>query len=360
MQWTVEQLAEHLGAALRGLGEGGIRDVASLADAGPQDVTFVESVKQLKQLIETKAGAVLVTTEVADRALDSTAALLVVPDAFRAFLACMDLFRPARVVRSVGISPQAWVDPTARIAAGTEVHPGAYIGADVQIGQDCLILPGAVIRDGAVLGDNCTIHANAVLYPDIRLGNRVIIHANAVIGADGFGYRLVKGALERIPHRGTVHIHDDVEIGACATVDRAMIGATVIGRGTKIDNLVMIAHNCQIGKHNAFASQVGFAGSCKTGDYVRAGGQVGVADHITIGSQVSFGGQAGVITNVPDGSTYHGTPAGPEKDEIRKVLTLRKAPEVFEQVKQLTKQLAALQAQVAALTSSSDTDSAAA
>lgn len=360
MEISVQILAQQQQAIVRGDGHRLISDVAPLATAAVSDVAFVESARQLKALEQSRAGAVFVTPDVANRANVPHITLLVVTDPFTAFMSVMAELRPARQLAAVGISASARVDPSARIAAGTEVHAGAYIGADVCIGEDCLILPGAILREGCVLGNQCVIHPNVVLYPDVRLGNRVILHANSVLGADGFGYRFVNGAFERIPHRGTVIIEDDVEVGACTTVDRGMIGPTVIGRGTKLDNLVMIAHNCQVGRHNAFASQVGLAGSVTTGDYVRAGGQAGVCDHVTVGNQVSLGGKCGVISDVPDGETYHGIPAGPEKEQLRSVLTLRKAPQVFEQVKQLQKQLLVLQAQVAALTESQGSESAAA
>ncbi len=350
MGFTVRELAEKLQADVRGDVETLVNDVASLAHAGAGHLTFVESSKQLAALVKSQAAAVLVTSEMAERATESPATLLVVAEPFESFIQMMLEFRPPRVPMEDGVSPLAIVHPSAKIGAGTRVMTGAIIEADVVIGKNCTIMQGVVIREGCHIGDNCTLHPQVVMYPDVTLGNRVILHAHAVIGADGFGYRFQQGRFVRIPHAGTVQIHDDVEVGAGATIDRGMIEATVIGEGTKLDNLVMIAHNCRIGRHNAFASQVGLAGSVTTGDYVRAGGQVGVADHITIGTGVSFGGKAGVITNVPDGATYHGIPAGPEKEEIRRVLTLRKAPQVFEQVKELCRQMETLQAQLATLT----------
>ena len=161
---------------------------------------------------------------------------------------------------------------------------------------------------------------NAVLYDDIIVGNRVIIHAGCVIGADGFGYRLVDGRHERIPHFGTVRIEDDVEIGANTTIDRAMVDETVIGQGTKLDNLVMIGHNCEIGRHNLFVSQVGLAGSVTTGDYVVCAGQVGIADHVHLGSRSVLEPKAGVHKDVPDGERHVGVPAIPEADCYRSVV----------------------------------------
>lgn len=352
MQFTVGDLADRFGAELRGSRETLVEDVASLGAAEARQLSFVESARQVAQAKQSNAEALLVTAEIAERLGAIPTALLIVTDPFGCFLEAMQELRPARAAAEAGISEQALIHPSAEIGEDCQIHPLAVIAADVKIGPRCVIHSGVVIREGATLGEDCTLHPHVVLYPEVRLGNRVILHAHATIGADGFGYRFQQGRFVRIPHTGTVIVQDDVEIGAGATVDRGMIEATVIGEGTKLDNLVMIAHNCRIGRHNAFASQVGLAGSVTTGDYVRAGGQVGVADHITIGNGVSFGGKAGVISNVPDGATFHGIPAGPEKDEIRRVLTLRKAPQVFDQVKELSKQVAALQEQLAALTSS--------
>src|SRR5690606_1194206 len=167
------------------------------------------------------------------------------------------------------------------------------------------------------------------------------------IGSDGFGYRFQEGRFHKIPHTGTVIIEDDVEIGAGTTIDRGMIGATVIGAGTKLDNQVMIAHNCRIGRHNAFASQVGIAGSTTSGDYVRCGGQAGIADHSHLGTGSSVGGKAGVFGTVPDGAEYHGYPAGPSKEQYRIVMTMQKLPEMRKQLRTLEDELQKLRTQLA-------------
>jgi UDP-3-O-[3-hydroxymyristoyl] glucosamine N-acyltransferase len=178
-----------------------------------------------------------------------------------------------------------------------------------------------------------------VLYDDCRLGNRVVVHANAVIGADGFGYRVQNGRHQKVPQLGSVEIEDDVEIGACSTIDRGTFGPTRIGMGTKIDNLVMIGHNCQIGKHNILCSQVGIAGSTCTGDYVVMAGQVGVADHLSIGDQVTIGAKSGVPGNLPSRSQVLGTPATPHKEQVRMMLTLEKLPEIRKDVQRIKRHL---------------------
>jgi UDP-3-O-[3-hydroxymyristoyl] glucosamine N-acyltransferase len=197
----------------------------------------------------------------------------------------------------------------------------------VYVGRDCQI------------GDDCVLYANAVLYHDVRLGKRVIIHAGAVLGADGFGYRFRNGRYEKIPQLGWVEIEDDCEIGACTTIDRGMIGATVIGEGSKLDNLVMIGHNCELGKHNAFASQVGLAGSVTTGEYVRCAGQVGVADHVHLGRGSTLGAKAGVHKDIPEGDTQIGYPARPEHEQLRIVMATGKVPEMRKQIRALEARL---------------------
>jgi UDP-3-O-[3-hydroxymyristoyl] glucosamine N-acyltransferase len=224
-----------------------------------------------------------------------------------------------------------------------------FIDDDVIIGTNCEIHPGVVIGAGCQIGDNTILHANCVLYHDVIIGNNVIVHSGAVIGADGFGYRFTEGRFDRIAQLGTVHIHDDVEIGACSTIDRGAIGPTVIGTGTKIDNLVMVAHNCQIGRHNVFASQAGVAGSTTTGDYVRLGGQAGIRDHIRLNSGCSVGAKSGVTKDVPAGETWIGLPATDEQDQKRQLFSIKRIPGMRDQLQSLEKQLAKMEAEIARL-----------
>lgn len=349
MSFKIQDLAVLLDGVIQGDGTAVLTDVAPLPSAGPEHLTYAESRRQLPQVQCSKAGAILVTSELAAMIPDNPVTLIVVSDPQKAFISAMLKFRPPRSRPAPGISPQALVHPSARIGADCWVAPGVQIGADVVIGDRCLIGPGAIIGEGCQIGNDCRIDANVVLYPDIILKNRVIVQANSVIGADGFGYRFVGGAFEKIPHTGTVILEDDVEVGACATIDRGMIEATVVGQGTKVDNQVMIAHNCRVGRHNVFASQVGLAGSVTTGDYVQMGGQVGIADHCHIGTKVKLGGKAGVMGDILEPGIYHDIPAIPEKDALKNHLNIRKVPELRKQVQQLTAQLEQLQKQIAEL-----------
>jgi len=347
MPFTVEQLAQQVGCDFAGRGDLLLVDVRPLDEAGPQDLSFASSKRQLSRLGASQAGAVIVPSGASNR--DPERTWLLTKDPQAAFIAAVDLFRPARTRVVSGISPAAFVSPDATIGRETNISPGAYVGTGVLIGERCDIGAGAVIGDGCRLGDDVRLHPNAVLYSDVRLGNRVIIHANAVIGADGFGYRFQEGRYERIRHTGTVVIEDDVEIGACTTIDRAMVGATRVGAGTKLDNLIMIGHNCKLGKHNAFASQVGLAGSVTTGDYVRCAGQVGIADHLHMGRGSTLGAKAGVMDDIPDERHYIGIPALPEKDAFRQMVIATKLPALVDTLKGLSKKVASLEQQLASL-----------
>lgn len=354
MPVSLATLAAQLGADLQSgsdprTGDQGIRDVAALEHAGPGDLTYIESDKHLPRLRDCRAGAVLVHLELAAKARQQFAGpLLAVRNAQEAFITAMVTLRPPPRRPQLGVSPQAVVAPTARIGAATNVHPLACIGERVVIGEHCDIHPGVVIGDDCVIGDGVIIHPNAVLYAGMQIGCRVIIHAAAVIGADGFGYRFQGGAYVKIPHTGTVRIEDDVEIGAGTTVDRGMVGATVIGAGTKIDDQVMIGHNCEIGRHNAFASQVGFAGSTVTEEYVRCGGQAGVSDHLRLGRGCTLGPKAGVHIDVPPGEKFHGMPAGPDKEQIRIHLHVQRLPEMRKELQTLLQRVAVLERQLSA------------
>lgn len=349
MSLNLRELAQHVDARIWGEPSVLLEDVAPLDAAGPNQLSYVDSRKHLPTMKTSRAGAILITESLAKEIPEQNRSvpLLFVADPQAAFITAMLLFRPQPSRSQIGISPQAFVNSSAWIGPETNVFPGAQIGADVSIGARCDIGPRVIIGDGCVIGDDCVLHPGTVLYPRVTLQDRVIVHANAVIGADGFGYRLVDGHLRKIPHTGTVLIQNDVEIGAGTTVDRGMVTATVIGRGTKLDNQVQIAHNCRLGQHNAFAAQVGLAGSVVTGDYVQCGGQVGIADHCRIGTGVRLGGQAGVMGDVSDPGNYHCTPAIPEKEAMKNYLNMLKVAELREQLKALTTQVAEIQKQLA-------------
>jgi UDP-3-O-[3-hydroxymyristoyl] glucosamine N-acyltransferase len=349
MDATVGALAASFGGEVIGEADRAIANAHALGKSGLDSITFLGDETKTRELSNACAAAVFISRsrlgELTDE-IKSKHTFVIVDDALDAFIGTLQQFRPQRPRSTMGVSPQAFVAESATLGEGVNVFPGAFIGENTVIGSNCEIHPGAHIGDGTTLGDDVTIHANAVIYFDVEIGDRVIIHAGAVIGADGFGYRFRDAQFEKIPQLGTVQIHDDVEIGANTTIDRGMIGPTIIAQGTKLDNLVMVAHNCEIGKHNAFASQVGVAGSSTTGDYVRAGGKAGIGDHLNIGTGASLAASSAHHKDVPAGETWAGVPARPIEETIRILMTQAKLPEMRSTVRSLTKQVAKLTAEI--------------
>lgn len=354
MSQTVGTLAEFVGGAVQGDSTRSITGAAALESAGPTDISFVQDDKNLSRLKQCTAGAVLIAKSVANIVASSELCLIVVAEPQAAFQKILPLFRREQARPPRGISPHAWVSPTAQIGPECSIGPGVFIGDGSVLGPDCDVYPGVHIGANCRIGQSVTLYPNAVLYHDVRIDDRAIIHANAVLGADGFGYRFEQGKFIKIPQLGSVRVEEDVEIGACTTIDRGAIGPTVVGAGTKIDNLVMIAHNCELGKHNVFASQVGLAGSCTTGDYVRIGGQVGIKDHVRLNTGCSIGAKGGVHKDVPAGETWIGYPATPEHEQKRLVFSLKRVPEMRQQVKDLEKQVAELTAAMQRLQAAND------
>ncbi len=341
MSATVAELAALVGGEVRGDAGRVITGAQSTVDACGDDITFAVNEANLRRLAQSAAGAALISKSLAEAATAATLSFPVIVVDYRrgSFCGVLEHVRPRPPRPEIGISPQAYVDPTASIGPGTNVYPGASIGPETVIGGDCDIHPGVSIGGNCCIGSGCTIYPNAVLYDQVKLGDRVIIHATAVLGADGFGYQLKNGAFEKIPQLGTVIIEDDVEIGAGTTVDRAMIGATKIGRGTKLDNQIMIGHNCVLGAHNVFASQVGLAGSVTTGDYVMCAGQVGIADHVHIGDGARLASKAGVHKDLKGGQAYVGQPVQPERDGMKSIMAVQKLPQMARRLRKIETQI---------------------
>ena len=332
---TVRQLAEWVQGEVLGDGDQLISDARPLADAQPGDITFVEHDKHIVAWQSCRASAAIVPSGVPVNGRP----LIRVADPLMAFVSVVQHLRGRPIHFESGINPAAQVHPSVKLGVGVSIGPFAVVGEGTEIADNCTLATGVVIGRHCKLGRDVTMHPHAVLYDDCVVGNRVMIHANAVIGADGFGYRVQNGRHIKVPQLGWVELEDDVEIGACSTIDRGTFGPTRVGTGTKIDNLVMIGHNCQIGRHNILCSQVGIAGSTSTGDYVIMAGQVGVADHITIGDQVTIGAKSGVPGNIPSHSQILGSPATPHKEQVRMMLTLEKLPEIRKDVQRIKKHL---------------------
>jgi len=326
---TIEQIAALTGAKPR---QGDrldkrVSDIAPLDTATASDISFLDNPRYAEAITKTHAGACLVAPRF-EASAPKGLITLVTPQPYRAFIAvARALFpaalRPTSLSGEKGRNAQAHVHPTAHLEDGVTVDPFAVIGPDAEIGKGSVIAAGAVIGPGVCIGRECSIGAGATLQHCL-MGDRVIVHPGARIGQDGFGYLAGPQGHQKIPQTRRVIIQDDVEIGANSTVDRGSTRDTVIGEGTKIDNLVQIAHNVAVGRHCLIASQTGISGSVKIGDFVVMGGQAGVADHVTIGSGVMLAGQAGVGTDIRDGERWGGSPAVPAREWMQGVTALRR------------------------------------
>lgn len=335
MRTTVRQLAELVQGTVQGDSDLVIENARVLSEAQPGDISFLENEKHINQLNQSQACAAVVTPT-----LKITGKTLIqVADPIMAFAAIVRHLQGKSKTKATGIDPRAHVHPTAKVGPDTSVHPFACIGEGSVVGTRGQIHSGVVIGANCVIGDDVVLFPNVVLYDDTRIGDRVIVHANAVLGADGFGYRFQNGCHAKVPQLGRVEIGSDVEIGSCTTIDRGTFMPTRVGEGTKIDNLVQVAHNCQVGKHNLLISQMGIAGSSSTGDYVVIAGQVGISDHVHVGTGAVVGAKAGVRKDIPAGQRMLGSPATPERDQKRIWISLEKLPEMRKDIRKIKQQL---------------------
>ena len=341
MTITISDLARQLGGTLHGDGGTIIRGAARLDLASPTDVSLADHPDRSRDVQRSMAGAVIATADVDC----GNKPRIVVDDVHKAFTAAVLMFRPVRETGRIGVSPAATISETARLAEDVDVYPGAHIGDDVVIGPGSTIHSGACLMAGCTLGTGVTVFPNVVCYENTRIGDRCLIHAGAVLGAYGFGYHDVDGRHELSAQLGHVEIGDDVEIGAGAAIDRGTYGPTLVGEGTKIDNLVMIAHNCRIGRHNLICSQVGIAGSTSTGDYVVMAGQVGVRDHVHIGEKAILCSKAGVSNDVAAEHVMLGQPATQLRQQKLQMAAVAKLPEMRRQFRQLQRELTELRKQ---------------
>ena len=331
MHATLAELAALVDGQLAGDGNLVIHGAAPLCDAGPGDITLVDRPERLGMLKNSRAAAVVMPSSIPPNGLPA----IRVGDVHGAFTVIITRFRPARSGRRTGISPLAVIDPSANIGRDVDIRPLATVGEDVEIGDGATIHSGVHLLSGTKIGENVTIFPNAVLYENTIVGPRCVIHAGSILGAYGFGYYCQDGAHRLSPQLGNVVLGADVEIGAGTTIDRGTYGPTYIGDGTKIDNQVIVAHNCHIGRHNLLCAQVGIAGSTTTGEYVVMAGQVGVRDHVHIGNYAVLGAMAGVINDVPERARMVGIPATPEREQMIKQAALTKLPEMRRQLKEV-------------------------
>lgn len=336
-EFSCSQLAGKLDASVVGDASLILSGFAPADSAKPGDLTFAENDAYFARADQSSASAILVSGEYAS----TTGKVLIrVANARTAFAHVLPLFFPEPAF-------EPGIHPSAVVAASAFVDPAAHIGPQCVVGERVRIDAGAVLQalvfvgDDCVLGEGCRLFPNVTLYPRSMLGRRVRIHSGSVIGADGFGYVFDQGQHRKVPQVGQVILHDEVEIGAGVTIDRAALGATVIGRGTKIDNLVQIAHNVTIGEHCIIVSQVGIAGSTKIGNYVTIAGQAGLAGHLRIGDRVTIAAKSGVMNHIPEGQTWLGAPARPDREMKRQFIAIERLPDLSRRVQELEKRFAA-------------------
>lgn len=318
-----------------------IRGAAPPDQAGPHDVTMALSPRYWEDLGDRPVGAVLVAP---GRAVPGRACVEVA-DPRGAFDRILELFAPEPWMPDAGVHPAAVVDPSARLGEGVRIGALAFVGRRARLGRGCAVFPGAVIGDDAEIGELSVIHANAVIRERVRVGARVIIGPGAVIGSEGFGFATEGGRHRRRPQIGTVIIEDDVEVGANACIDRASCGATVVGRGAKIDNLVQIAHNVRVGPHAIVVGQVGIAGSARIGAGAVLAGQAGVRDHVRVGDGAVVAARTMVIEDVEPGARVAGEPAMPHTRALRVWAAARRLPELAQRLQELEARIGRLEAE---------------
>ena len=336
MPFTAAEIAKLLDAEVIGDPNLVISGFAPADRAQPGDLTFAENENYFARAAQSAASAIIV-----DAPFTSAQKVLIrVASARIAFAKVMHLFFPEPVFPP-GIHPTAVVSPEAVVDGTAHIGPYCVIGPKTRIGPRSVLEGAAHLGANCRLGEDVHLYPQVTLYPGTELGNRVRIHSGTVVGSDGFGYVLDEGAHRKVPQIGNVIIRDDVEIGANVTIDRGALGPTIIGRGSKIDNLVQVGHNVVLGEHCLLVSQVGIAGSTKLGNYVILAGQVGIAGHLKIGNRVSVAAQSGLMHNIPDGEKWLGSPAQPDRQAKRQMIALQQLPDLLRRVAELERQLAA-------------------
>lgn len=332
MEISAKDLAAYCGGTVEGDENATVSDFAKIEEASRGDLSFIANPKYAHFASTTEASILLVSNDFeAPENLKST--LVRVEDPYSSLARIMALAQSAKSTPS-GIEQPVWVGEGTRLPDNIYLGAFAYIGKNVKIGEGALIYPQVYIGDNSQIGENTVLYPGVKVYGGCVIGNRCIIHSGAVVGSDGFGFAPIEGHFEKIPQMGGVVIEDDVEIGANTTIDRATFGNTVIGKGTKLDNLIQIAHNVRVGRDNVFAAQVGVAGSTRIGDRNKVGGQCGFAGHISIGNDNEFGAQSGMHSNVGDGKRLIGYPAVEAMQFAKNIVNMKRMAEFLASQKQ--------------------------
>jgi UDP-3-O-[3-hydroxymyristoyl] glucosamine N-acyltransferase len=334
MTFTTAEIAQRIAGEVLGDATAPLTGFATAERARPGDLTFAETEEYFKAAENSAATAIL-----AEKKFSSAHKTVIhVANGRIAFAQALELFFPEQKMVP-GIHPSAVVAASAQVDPSAHIGPHCTIGERVVIGARCALVAGNFIGEDSTVGDDTKLFSHVTIYPHSQIGQRVRIHAGAVIGADGFGYVFDAGIHRKVTQVGITIIGDDVEIGAGTTIDRGALGTTTVGKGTKIDNLVQVGHNVQIGEHCLLCAQVGIAGSAKLGNHVVLAGQVGIAGHLKIGNHVTVGSKSGVMHNIPEGETWLGTPAQPDKQAKRIVIAMQRLPDLFKKIAEWERKL---------------------
>lgn len=338
-------IAGLIGGTIVGDPEAKVNNFAKIEEGKPGCISFLYNDKYEHYIYTTESSVVLVNQNFEPKQ-DIKATLIKVPDAREAVTKLLQLYESMKPKRE-GISELAFIDPTAKIGEKCYIGPFVAIAEGVEIGDGCVLHPHVTVGRNAKVGSNTEIYSNAVIYHDCRVGNRCILHAGCVIGADGFGFQPTETGYEKIPQIGIAIIEDDVEIGANTCIDRAVMGATIVHSGVKLDNLVQIAHNDEIGSHTVMSAQVGIAGSTKVGEWCMFGGQVGIAGHANIANRVMVGAQAGIPNDVKkEGAALQGSPAIEVRNFWKSSAIVKNLPEMWAEMNQMRKEIKMLKEQL--------------
>lgn len=345
MEFSAKQIAAYLGGSVEGDENASVQTFAKIEEGTPGAISFLANPHYSHYLYETQSSIVLINADFQlERPVSTT--LIRVPNAYEAIAKLLTLYQSTVQKRS-GIHPLACVAETAEVGDGCYVGPFAYVGEHAVVGKGTQIYSHAVVEERAQVGDDCILYPNVSVYHDCKIGNRVILHSGSVIGADGFGFAPAADGYEKIPQIGIVTIEDDVEIGANTCVDRSTMGSTYVRRGVKLDNLVQVAHNCEVGANTVMSAQVGVAGSTKIGEWCMFGGQVGIAGHAVIGDRVLTGAQAGIAGSIRKGHvTIQGSPAIDAGNFKRSSVVFKHLPDMYKQLNEMQKELDALKARL--------------
>ena len=345
MEFTAQMIAGLIGGTVVGDPEAKVNNFAKIEEGKPGCISFLYNDKYEHYIYTTESSVVLVNQNFEPKQ-DIKATLIKVPDAREAVTKLLQLYESMKPKRE-GISELAFIDPTAKIGEKCYIGPFVAIAEGVEIGDGCVLHPHVTVGRNAKVGSNTEIYSNAVIYHDCRVGNRCILHAGCVIGADGFGFQPTETGYEKIPQIGIAIIEDDVEIGANTYIDRAVMGATIVHSGVKLDNLVQIAHNDEIGSHTVMSAQVGIAGSTKVGEWCMFGGQVGIAGHANIANRVMVGAQAGIPNDVKkEGAALQGSPAIEVRNFWKSSAIVKNLPEMWAEMNQMRKEIKMLKEQL--------------